>query len=180
MNEFSPIGGSTLLLPEPPLGARRSRQSRDELRLAVEARRRRPAPGHPAGVTRAGIVPAGPERQVERAPKQQLALAHRAGITAGPSSPRPVQSCASFAPPAIRSAKDARPSAASRPANARCALSPPPIGAPPCPLADRSRPRMRSRRPARSAPAQPPRPTDTAAPQTPETRGPQIRSYVPG
>ena len=82
MNEFSPIGGSALLLHEPPLEARRPRQSRDELRLAVAARRRRPAPGGPAGVTRPGIVPAGPERQVERAPEQPLALAHRAGVTA--------------------------------------------------------------------------------------------------
>ena len=49
MNEFSPVGGSTLPLPEPPLGARRSRQSRDELHLTVEARRRRPAPRPSSG-----------------------------------------------------------------------------------------------------------------------------------
>ena len=86
MNEFSPVGGSTLPLPELPLGARRSRQSRDELCLAAT-----PLPGRPAGVTRAGIVPAGPatggrsSRAVARA-RSSCGCRRRARLRPGRSS----------------------------------------------------------------------------------------------
>ena len=53
---------------------------RETVRLAVEARLRRPAPRRPARVAGACPIAVPAERQHERAPEQELALRHGAGL----------------------------------------------------------------------------------------------------